>query len=134
MKQVKYIGRKPSRADNLAGTGVVWMGAGDVQPVSDEAWEVLKAHPTVWELVADEPAKPAPGLADASVHVDTKPAETPTIAPDGPATTDTVVVPAAADLSTMDVPALREWAAANGKRIDGRLKSADAIRAHLTAA
>lgn len=114
MKQVRYIGLKPSRADTLGGSGVVWHGNGDVQPVPDEAWEKLKQHPTVWELVT--PAATEPPLAAASVSGGQQ-------QPDMPAD----------DLATMNVAQLREWAKANGKKIDGRLKDPDAIRALLTA-
>jgi hypothetical protein len=108
---VRYVGLKPKETDCVAGTGLTWIGKGDVQQVPVKAWDIMQKHPDVWELVdtsEDEPTGLA--LAAASVNVDTQ---------------------AQADLSAMDAPSLREWAAANGKQIDGRLKSADAIRKHL---
>lgn len=50
MLKVRYIGRKDSKADNVAGSGVVWNGPGDVQEVSAEAWDKLAPYDTVWEL------------------------------------------------------------------------------------
>lgn len=65
MIQVRYIGTKEQKGDNVAGTGAVWNGPGDVQSVPDGAWAKLSAHPSVWERV-DEPggaglASKAPG-------------------------------------------------------------------------
>lgn len=109
MKQVKYIGRKQLRTDNIGGTKTVWFGHGDVQAVPDEAWEKLSQYPDVWVLATTV----TPILADATV-TDAQPA-------------------AADDLAAMNAAELREWAKANGKKIDGRLKDPDAIRAALTA-
>lgn len=58
--RVKYIGAKPRKTDNVAGTGVVWAGYGDVQDVPDDAWPKLCKFPDVWEQVDDE-ADPLPG-------------------------------------------------------------------------
>lgn len=51
--KVKYLGPKPIKRDNVAHTGVVWVGTGDVQEVPDSAWPKLAAHPTIWERVTD---------------------------------------------------------------------------------
>lgn len=57
--KVRYVGAKPKREDSVAGTGVVWIGNGDVQEVPAEAWDKLKRYPAVWmedkgeELPAD---------------------------------------------------------------------------------
>ena len=54
---VRYVGLKPSSTDAVAGTGLTWHGQGDVLPVPAAAWEKLKNHPDVWELV-DSSAEP----------------------------------------------------------------------------
>lgn len=60
MKQVEYIGTKPHKVDNVAHSGVVWMGQGDVQEVEDSVWHRLKLHTEVWRLapVAAPPSAP----------------------------------------------------------------------------
>ena len=45
MPLVKYIGAKEFKDDNVAGTGVVWLGNGDVQRVPYGAWAKLAKHP-----------------------------------------------------------------------------------------
>lgn len=111
---VRYIGHKPKCTDSFPnGKVYTWFGNGDVQDLPAAAMPKVIKHPTVWEVLA---AQPQPGLADASVHGG-----------------QTQPVTPADDLSTMNVAQLREWAKANGKKIDGRLKDPDAIRALLTA-
>jgi hypothetical protein len=48
---VRYVGQKTQRADTVAGTGLTWYGHGDIQSVPLAAWDKLKRHPDVWELV-----------------------------------------------------------------------------------
>lgn len=55
MKNIKYVGSKPEKTDNVAHTGVIWKGNGDVQEVPDKAVPMLLAHPTIWELDAGGP-------------------------------------------------------------------------------
>ncbi len=62
--RIKYIGKKDSRADTVAGTGIVWHGQGDVHEVPDAVAPKLLKHADVW-AVADEPASTA-GLGDAT--------------------------------------------------------------------
>lgn len=47
---VMYIGHKPFKEDNVAGTGTVWHGHGDVQPVPSLAWPRLAQHAAVWRI------------------------------------------------------------------------------------
>lgn len=68
---VEYVGEKERKVDNIAGTGTVWHGKGDVQPCSLAAWGKLSAYPTVWRAasaVADS------GLASAKVVTPPPPA------------------------------------------------------------
>ena len=51
--KVRYIGAKDLKEDNVAGTGTVWIGNGDVKPVPLDAWAKMSRHTTVWELVAE---------------------------------------------------------------------------------
>ena len=51
--QVMYVGLKPRKFDNVAGTGLTWHGSGDIQYVSANAWALLSRHPDVWREVTD---------------------------------------------------------------------------------
>lgn len=68
MPKVKYVGVKPVKTDNVAGTKTVWDGNGDIQEVSDAAWVKLARHPDIWERVDDANDKPKPSLADVVVN------------------------------------------------------------------
>lgn len=59
MVPVKYIGTKDVKTDNVADTGVIWLGHGDVQKVPARAWPRLKLHPEVW-MDAREAEQPKP--------------------------------------------------------------------------
>ena len=63
---VRYVGLKNSETDCVAGTGVTWIGKGDVQPVPDKAWAKLSMHPDVWELAEGQPAPAASDLGAVS--------------------------------------------------------------------
>ena len=110
MPRTMYVGRKAKKEDNVAGSGVVWLGHGDIQDVSDEVWAKLAPYPDVWIEVPAEPAAEATGgLADA------------------PATQEE-----APDLNTMNTAALREYARGKGYAVDLEMKAKDlrpAIRA-----
>ena len=64
MPKVKYVGAKPVKTDNVAGTKTVWNGNGDIQEVSDATWLKLSRHPDIWERVEDTEVKPPPSLAN----------------------------------------------------------------------
>lgn len=58
--KIRYIGRKATKADNVAGTGIVWNGEGDVQEVSNpQAAAKLLTYDTVWALAEPEGADAA---------------------------------------------------------------------------
>lgn len=50
---VVYIGHKERKVDNVAGSGVVWHGHGDVQGVTPPQWGLLSKHPQVWARDVD---------------------------------------------------------------------------------
>lgn len=54
---VMYVGTKPFKEDNVAGTGVTWIGQGDIQRVPAIAWAKLSRHPDVWALPEEVDAK-----------------------------------------------------------------------------
>ena len=57
---VEYVGLKPIKGDNnVAHTGIAWMGKGDVQPVPLAAWGKMAKYPDIWKLV-DAPLEAAP--------------------------------------------------------------------------
>lgn len=54
MSLIEYIGKKPQKADNVAGTGLVW-APGQTHEVKDpKAIEKLLFHKDVWALVDRE--------------------------------------------------------------------------------
>lgn len=113
MKNVRYIGKKDQKADNVAGTGIVWNGPSDVQQVPDSAFAKLMQHPGVWE---DAGADAVDGHATNTAETETNPQNTET-EPSESATTvrveDTVDVdslPPMPNLDGMDKPALRDFA------------------------
>lgn len=66
--KVKYVGVKPQKTDNVAGTGQVWNGPDDVQEVPIAAWAKLSKHPDIWQRVSDgDPNTLASGLAPVPV-------------------------------------------------------------------
>lgn len=98
---IEYIGLKAIKTDNVAGTGTVWTGQGDVQEVADEAAAAkLVACNTVWRDVTP-----------LNVEAQEDPAE------DEPADL----------LASMDDAALKAYAAEQGLTIDGR-KKGDKLR------
>lgn len=62
--RIEYVGKKARRTDTVAGTGIVWNGAGDVQEVPDEAAQKLLKHADVWAAVGESDA----GLADTKTN------------------------------------------------------------------
>lgn len=63
--RVQYIGHKALKKDNVAGTGVIWMGHGDIQEVQDAAWPKLAVHADVWAIPGTVTLKPpAMGVAE----------------------------------------------------------------------
>jgi hypothetical protein len=58
MAQLRYIGKKPTKTDTVAGTATVWLGHGDVQSVPDALAPLFWEHPTVWEVVEMVEAEP----------------------------------------------------------------------------
>jgi hypothetical protein len=60
---IQYVGLKPVKTDNVAGTTAVWNGHGAVCRVNDAAAEKMLRHPDVWALAVDTDA-PALELAE----------------------------------------------------------------------
>ena len=50
MATVKYVGRKLTAIDNVANSGAIWNGHGDVQAVTDRQARLLVAYPDQWVL------------------------------------------------------------------------------------
>lgn len=69
MIKIRYIGKKPSRADTLYGTGLVWSGFGDVQTCTDvQKAQRLLRHTDMFEDADAAPAAPpAPPLVELPV-------------------------------------------------------------------
>lgn len=107
--RIAYVGLKASRTDTVAGTGIVWDGAGDVQDVPDDAAAKLLKHPDVWAVAG----KGAEALADA---------KTGTADPEAPGD----------GLDAMTKEALHEMAKERGVEVHhaaGKAKVIDALRA-----
>ena len=65
MVKIRYIGKKSEKIDNVANTGIVWDGYGDVKTVPEKAVKKLIEYKDIWELVSgnaseyeSEPAEP----------------------------------------------------------------------------
>lgn len=56
MIDIRYIGRKEWAVDPVAGSGVVWDGAGDVQPMTIAQARKILNHPDEWELADPDDA------------------------------------------------------------------------------
>lgn len=98
MVKIQYIGHKPHKTDNVAGTAVAWEGHGDVQDVPDDAAPKLLRFPGVWQVAEEaEASKPAPVAVEA-----------PPAASDAPA-------------SELDKAALLARATELGIKADGRM-------------
>lgn len=57
---IQYVGDKTRKEDNVAATGTVWNGPGDVQLVPEAAAPKLLAHPTVWQPFTPPPVDHTP--------------------------------------------------------------------------
>lgn len=71
---LKYVGRKPAAYDNIAHSGKVWNGPGDVQEVTDAQAKLLLKYPDQWALVnpADQARVDAPvSITAVDEHGDT---------------------------------------------------------------
>lgn len=49
--KVAYVGKKPTAFDNVAKSGKIWSGHGDVQEVTDVQAKALLKYPDQWALV-----------------------------------------------------------------------------------
>lgn len=65
--KIKYVGRKPFAIDNVASSGKVWNGEGDVQEVTDRQARILLKYPDQWALndEADQTLLDAPEVIQA---------------------------------------------------------------------
>lgn len=119
MASIKYVGKKPRKQDTVAGTGIWWLGHGDVQEVPQSAVARLLLHPDVWAVAE---VSDGAGLASAQPPASTEPVGNDPdpfrFVLDGP---DGSVV-----LDAMDDEAVKAWVKANlephGIRVDGRAK------------
>lgn len=51
--KIQYVGKKPSRPDTVAGTGLIWT-PGQVHAVEEDAALKLLKHPDIWESIGTE--------------------------------------------------------------------------------
>jgi hypothetical protein len=67
--KIQYVGDKLTKTDNVASTGTIWVGYGDVQDVPDKLWPLFAAHPNVWQRADGviPPGMPMPHLAPVPV-------------------------------------------------------------------
>ena len=130
MPLIRYIGLKPRKIDNVAGTPAVWDGPGTDQEVNDAAAAKLLQHPAVWALAEaiEIEAEEDHGGMEASdarfEHVTDK---------DGPVyrlrdLTDGTVV----DLTQMDDAALKDFSRVHNIKADRR-KKGDELRSLIVA-
>lgn len=55
--KIKYVGKKPFAYDNVARSGKVWAGNGDVQEVKPDEAKMLLKYPDQWALVEESDAE-----------------------------------------------------------------------------
>jgi hypothetical protein len=111
--KVEYIGLKAKKIDNVAGTGIIWEGRGDVQDVPDTAWHALRQHPEIWRLADEADAqRTADAAASARFVIETSPGQFTT-------------------LDDMGHDELLGFAERFGIRVDKRLKDTGKIRAYI---
>lgn len=67
---VEYLGNKDRKEDNVSGSGVVWRGHGDVQPVTAAQWGALSKHDEVWRKVDSTEGKTTSGSLPAALLAD----------------------------------------------------------------
>ena len=127
MIQVEYIGLKPLKTDNVAGTATVWHGPGDVQAVKPEVWAKLKPFDTVWrEAAGNGQAVDHLRTATLADAIKTLPAhERPEYVLEYGEGDDTQTIV----LDSMDESALREFIAKHGLTVDSRIKKLESLRA-----
>lgn len=113
--KVRYIGLKDLKTDNVAGTGAVWMGFGDVQEVPDEAWPKLARHPEVWQDASKKaPEKPSTSKPEHKYEL--------------LGANDEPIV-----LDTMTLTQLKAFAKKHQLEFDPEQKDVEKLRAHLFA-
>lgn len=49
--EIVYVGKKPFSMDNVAGSGKLWNGMGDIQQVTEQQAKTLLKYPDQWGLV-----------------------------------------------------------------------------------
>jgi hypothetical protein len=129
MQKIRYIGTKPRKEDNVAGTGVVWNGRNDVQEVPEHAVPKLLAHPNVWELDTGKPAKAPPKAALAEVT----PPASPKPAAGEPGVYMMATDEGALDLNGLDLNTLHELAKQGNVSVE-QDADADTVRKALATA
>lgn len=111
--QIVYVGKKPTSFDNVARSGKVWNGNGDVQEVTPEQAKTLLKYPDQWALVNKDDAV----VVDAPVII------TSTDPADG-AKTNVTEEELAIHIEKMTVPQLRAYAQEKfGKELDGKKRA-----------
>ena len=73
---VQYVGKKKTHIDTLFGTGVQWLGNGDLQPVEDDkvGAKMCKLHPDVYREIhptTEGPRHLAPNVRDEGAFLET---------------------------------------------------------------
>lgn len=69
--QIRYIGLKPVKQDNVANTGLIWNGAGDVHEVADSVAACkLLSYPLVWEEAVNAEAAAGKTTVEEVVELD----------------------------------------------------------------
>ena len=97
MAKIRYIGKKEKKLDTISGTGLIWLGNGDIQEVPASAVSKLIQHTDSFELVdsgsevieADEALESSTAVVVEAQEDDKPPM---------------------ANLETMDAEALRQYA------------------------
>ena len=130
MPLIRYVGKKASKFDNVAGSGTLWTHPGDDQTVTDSVAAKLLMHPDVWALaeaieIEREPEQEQPAAVEVKfTHYSDDPTNLYQLRD---TESDEII-----DLAPMDDAALKAFVSVNGLRVDKR-KKGDEFRSLIIA-
>lgn len=132
--RIKYVGNKPSKEDNVAGTGLRWTPGQVHEVASLEACAKLVVHSGVWVIDQETPAPcappppaPAPALEqapEARQEADHKAAPTPAAAPAELAEPNQTGLSSVKSPAEMGLDELKAFAADKGIRFHPNISKA----------
>lgn len=131
MPLIRYVGKKASKFDNVAGSGTLWACPGDDKEVTDAVAAKLLVHPDVWALTEAIEVEAAPPPEDdqpeAPVRFTHEASDPLNLFRLRDTESDEII-----DLAVLDTPALKAFTRTNGLKVDLRKKD-DELRSLIVA-